>query len=101
AVAAIARERFGAELTAGDAAHLASLVTMSVVEPGTDAQRETDPLVASAVRDATDRVARDYDVDIDVASLAERLAPLVDTLVRRAREQLSARNPMTRSLKAA
>lgn len=98
----IARDRFGAVLGAGDLAHLASLVMLSIVDSGSaEAGRRPDPALERAVASAVARVADAYDADLVQDGLVGRLALHVENLVRRVEEQLFSRNPMTRSLKAA
>ena len=104
AVAEIARARFGVALGAGDLAHLAALVMLSLVDPSsTDAGhgRRADPAVERAVAAAVARVSATYGVDLAQDPLVERLARHVEKLLRRVEEQLLSRNPMTRSIKAA
>src|SRR5699024_8594655 len=98
----IARERFGVELGAGDLAHLASLVMLSVVDPVvTPGERGVEAAIESAVRDAVARAAETYGLRFAQEQFASRLALHVQNLVLRAEEELWSRNPMTRSLKAA
>lgn len=104
AIGGIARERFGIALGAGDLAHLASLVMLSLVDPSSaDAERgrRADPTVERAVASAVARVAATYGADLVQDPLVARLALHVENLVRRVEEQLLSRNPMTRSIKAA
>ncbi len=97
----IASRHLGTRLGEGDLAHLASLVMLSIVDPDAAGARAVDPDIESAVAAAVARASRTYGVELDGADLVPRLARHVQNLVQRAAEQLSARNPMTRSLKAA
>lgn len=103
-VARLAQEGFGVELGDGDSRHLASLVLTRVVAPGEETTRQVarsgvEERVEQAVRAELARAAAEYDVDLVEDSFVLRLALHVQNLLRRARGQGFARNPLTRSLK--
>ncbi|WP_156760921.1 BglG family transcription antiterminator [Microbacterium karelineae] len=103
-VGELAARHFGAEMGEGDRRHLASLVLLSIVDPGSageGAGREVAPEIVDAVRAAVARAADTYGLEVAQDPFVDRLALHVENLVRRAAEQLWSRNPMTRSLKAA
>lgn len=102
----LCREQLGVDLGAGDLAHLARLVLTRIVTPGgTDpaalARAGLDAQIEAAVRAAVVRASADYQVDLADDAFILRLALHVQNLLRRAQEESHARNPLTRSLKAA
>lgn len=97
----VARRRLGVEFAAADLAHLASLVRLSAVEADPAGDARIDPDVLSAAAAALERAAATYGAGLADDRIARSLAVLVQTLMRRATEQLWSRNPMTRSLKSA
>ena len=95
-------EHFGLRLGPGDLQHLASLVLTRLVAPaGGGAEVPVDSSAEAAVREAVQRAAQYYLVDLENEEFLRRLSLHVQNLVLRAREQAWSRNPMTRSLKSA
>nr|WP_175526273.1 PRD domain-containing protein [Microbacterium azadirachtae] len=106
AIGRLAREQLGVELGAGDLAHLARLVLTRIVTPGGAdpadlARAGLDAEVEAAVRAEVVQASSDYQVDLVDDAFILRLALHVQNLLRRAQEESRARNPLTRSLKAA
>lgn len=102
----LAREQLGVELGAGDLTHLARLVLTRIVTPGgTDpaqlAREGLDVEIEAAVRAEVVQASSDYQVDLADDAFILRLALHVQNLLRRTQEESRARNPLTRSLKAA
>jgi lichenan operon transcriptional antiterminator len=106
AIRTLAREQLGVELGDEDLAHLARLVLTRIVTPGGAdpaelARAGLDAEVEAAVRAEVVQASSDYQVDLVDDAFILRLALHVQNLRRRAQEESRARNPLTRSLKAA
>ncbi|WP_295011688.1 transcription antiterminator [uncultured Microbacterium sp.] len=105
-IAQLAEDRLGVRLGPGDLAHLSGLILTRIVSPGgtdpaTLARAGLDPEVEAAVRAEVVQAANDYQVDLIDDAFVLRLALHTQNLLRRAQEESRARNPLTRSLKAA
>lgn len=106
AIQRLSREQLGIALGAGDLTHLARLVLTRIVTPGGAdlanlARAGLDAEVEAAVRAEVVQASSDYQVDLVDDAFILRLALHVQNLLRRAQEESRARNPLTRSLKAA
>jgi len=106
AIGRLSQEQLGIALGAGDLTHLARLVLTRIVTPGGAdladlARAGLDAEVEAAVRAEVVQASSDYQVDLVDDAFILRLALHVQNLLRRAQEESRARNPLTRSLKAA
>ncbi|MDX2376988.1 PTS sugar transporter subunit IIA [Microbacterium sp. LRZ72] len=103
-VAELISRHFSVEPAPAEARHLATLLLTRVVAPaedhGEDARQRLDPEVESAVRDAVQRAAAEFAVDLDHDDFVLRLALHVQNLRHRARTGAWSRNPLTRSIKS-
>jgi len=96
----LSRRHLGAALDAADRRHLAGVVLVSLVDAG-ETGRGPSPRVLAAVREALGRAAEAYSAPLDDDEFIAAFAVHAQNVVRRARERVGARNPMTRSVKHA
>lgn len=103
-VGALAESHFDVTLGAADTQHLATLLLTRVVAPAAEGENDPrerlDPRVEGAVRDAVDRAAAEFAVDLGHDDFVLRLALHVQNLLHRARVGAWSRNPLTRSIKS-
>ncbi|WP_105566121.1 PTS sugar transporter subunit IIA [Microbacterium halophytorum] len=98
ALTVLAEQHFGAPLARADRRHLAGVVLSALVDGG-ESGAAPPPEIDGAARAALARAADEYGVDLGGEEFAASFAHHVQNVVRRSRERVGARNPMTRSVK--